>query len=728
MLGISIIIISIAIICSFILFMSIKNVGATQNGLVKKNFGRSLKGDNPIAFNGEAGYQSEWLSNGIRIKLWPLYSIELHDWAQVPAGEIAFLYSQIGSMPKQGSKTASYHPDMGDFSDIKKFIENGGQKGIQRQILMPGSVFVTNPAAFLIITKNKIFGRPISPEYQELEEQGKLDFSVFGLQESDFDLYNIEAEKDPETGEMIDMVGVVTILDGDTMPSGTVAFRLGNFNDVEEIERCSNEKNTPDANKAFSKSNLPLTISDEASVANGYSSKPNTVIELLLGNKNYEHDSYQNIQAFFDHGGKMGPQHDVILRGQYGFNPFCVKVRKARMLVVKQGQVAVIKANVGLPSEDQSGESFKFGTLVKPGHRGVWNESLRTGKYAINPDCYFYEIVPTQIITLAWVENVSGMHGLDSKLVPIIAKSKEGFEFVLDLQVQIHISDVKAPLVISMVGSIHNLVNEVLQAAVGNYFLEKLQSMSAVDFIEKRGEVQKLAHNYIEDHLKNYHVELKGVYIQNVNLPEDLIAVLKEREIANQRVETYKRETLAETARIEKEFKIGQAERQGDLARSEVEITIERNNAKALEAKGEGQANFTQRVGEVAGAEILAIGTAKAQAMDLQRKAIGPEGALIINALGEIKEIKVPFVPGILVSGNNGPEGGLVALCMKFMNQLTSTQNKNKLGLTDKDAKDVKKASTSSSEKESGTVVSLSDSTEGKISTSTDIKEDQKEK
>ena len=55
------------------------------------------------------------------------------------------------------------------------------------------------------------------------------------------------------------------------------------------------------------------------------------------------------------------------------------------MMVVKQGEVAVIKAYVGLVSQDTSGANFKFGSLVRPGHRGVWQDPLRTGKYPAKP-------------------------------------------------------------------------------------------------------------------------------------------------------------------------------------------------------------------------------------------------------------------------------------------------------------------------------------------------------
>ena len=90
-------------------------------------------------------------------------------------------------------------------------------------------------------------------------------------------------------------------------------------------------------------------------------------------------------------------------------------------------------------------------------------EPLRTGKYPINPRCYAAEVVPTSILTLNWAQAVSQAHNLDSQLSPIEGKSREGFVFRIDLQVQIHVPDTKAPKVISMVGTMQNLVNEVLQ-------------------------------------------------------------------------------------------------------------------------------------------------------------------------------------------------------------------------------------------------------------------------
>jgi len=191
------------------------------------------------------------------------------------------------------------------------------------------------------------------------------------------------------------------------------------------------------------------------------------IIAALIGTKNDLHNNYQDFQAFLDNGGRIGLQHDPLLYGAFLLNPFLVQVELVPMTVVQQGEVAVIKSYVGLPTEDTSGEHFKFGAMVNPGHQGIWYEPLRTGKYPLNPRIYAAEIVPTSILTLNWASETSDAHDLDESLAPITAKSREGFEFIIELQVLIHVPDTKAAQVISMVGTMKNLVNEVLESAVG---------------------------------------------------------------------------------------------------------------------------------------------------------------------------------------------------------------------------------------------------------------------
>jgi uncharacterized membrane protein YqiK len=367
-----------------------------------------------------------------------------------------------------------------------------------------------------------------------------------------------------------------------------------------------------------------------------------------------------------------------LLYGSYLLNPFLVKVELREMLVVRQGEVAVIKSYVGLPTEDTSGEEFKFGSIVKPGHQGIWSEPLRTGKYTLNPRIYEAEIVPTSILTLNWSHATSEAHSLDARLSPIDAKSKEAFAFSIDLQVQIHVPDTRAPKVISMVGTMQNLVNEVLQSAVGNYFRNKLQTLGATEFIEKRDEVQSAAEGYIQQYLSRYEVETRGVYIQDVIFPADLVKVLTSREIAAQEKATFAQQREAQVARVSLEQQRGVADMQGELAQANVSVDIERSRAEAARARAEGEAAVitttggaeatrTRAIGEASADAEEALGLARAKGFDAQRRAIGAEQTALVAALREVGTGHVKIVPDIQVGADSGVFGGLGALLMRSL-------------------------------------------------------------
>jgi regulator of protease activity HflC (stomatin/prohibitin superfamily) len=388
------------------------------------------------------------------------------------------------------------------------------------------------------------------------------------------------------------------------------------------------------------------------------------------------HNNYQDFQAFLDNGGHIGLQHDPLLYGAFALNPFLISVEMVPMLVVRQGEVAIIKAYVGLVTQDTSGKEFKFGSLVRPGHRGIWQEPLRTGKYPINPRCYQAELVPTSILTLNWSDVVSKAHNLDAQLQHIVAKSREGFVFKLELQVQIHVPDTKAPRVISMVGTMQNLVSEVLQAAVGNHFRDKLQSLPAVRFIETRQDVQIEAFAHISRQLEEYQVETKGVYIQDVVLPAELVAVLTQREIANQEIQTFQKQKSAQDQRVDMERAKGTADMQAELAKSKVNVDIKSNNASARKAEADGEAFYIQQTGTAKGAEVEAVGMARAKAYKAQVDALGQGPTTFVNTMTALAEKGVKFVPDILVAGGNGGViDGLASQLMKmFKDKMDSNQ------------------------------------------------------
>jgi len=652
MVGIVVAVVLLALVGAvvFIAAKSLIYIGPTDVGLPTKRFGSKLNPGNVIAFSGEAGYQADLLMPGWRFRLWPIYAVDKYPWVQVPAGEIGVVIAQVGDPLPIGAKSAEYRAAFGDFRDVRDFLANGGQKGLQRPVLPPGTLAPIHPVAFLVITPQTVYGEPVSPD-TPVDKRGGYGPESFGLDPASLDVVNITP-----SAQGGDVIGVVTVLEGQPQAKGDIASRLGGFEDVKQMERDGN---------------------------------PVEIIGALIGTKNDLHNNYQDFQAFLDNGGRIGLQHDPLLYGAYLLNPFLVQVELVPMTVVQQGEVAVIKSYVGLPTEDTSGEHFKFGSMVNPGHKGIWYEPLRTGKYPLNPRIYAAEIVPTSILTLNWATETSEAHDLDKSLSPIKAKSREGFEFIIDLQVLIHVPDTQAAKVISMVGTMKNLVNEVLESAVGNHFRNNLQGEPAVTFIETRDEVQKQAEEYIRSYLSRYEVETRGVYIQGVVLPTKLVEVLTEREIARQQHTTFEQERVAEEKRVELEQVRGTAAMQADLAKSSVSIKIKENDAEGRKAeaagaaaytrttgeadahvvqvKGDAEAHVVKETGEAEAAAIKAQGVARAIGYEKQREALGSEATALVAVFSEIGGGHVKIVPDVLV-GSGSPIDGLAATLMQTLN------------------------------------------------------------
>jgi hypothetical protein len=624
----------IAFLLIFVL-PSIRIIGPTEVGLVTKRFSlRELPDDNPIAFRGEAGYQADLLMPGWHIKLWVLYAVEKHPWVQVRAGEIGVVVAQAGKPLPVGAKSAESLSALNLITDLRTWLQAGGQKGVQRPVLPPGSLMPAHPVGFLVITRERVYGLPVAHEFQRLQAYGKLNHQSFGLSEDQMKV-TVITPRSAGSGGVIDTCGIITTLEGPPLPGGAIASRLGEFDDIKQLESSG--------------------ATDQV------------LIEALIGSKSGEHNNYQDFDAFLKAGGKIGLQHDPLLYGAYLLNPFLVRVEEVPMLVVKQGEVAVIKAYVGLPTEDTSGAAFKFGSIVRPGHRGIWQEPLRTGKYAINPRCYEAEHVPTAILSLNWSEAVSAAHKLDERLSKIVAKSREGFVFSIELVVQIHVPDTTAPRVISMVGTIANLVNEVLQAAVGNHFRDKLQSMPAVQFIETRQQVQQAALEHIRTQLTQYEVETRGVYIQDVILPEELVQVLTQREIANQEKATYQMQQEAQRLRIDMEKAKGTADMQAQLAQAQVGVEIATQTAAARKKEAEGEATYIAETGRAKSAEVEAVGLARAKGFEAQVRALGQGPTALINVATALAERGVKIMPEILAVGSGGTLDGVGATLMKFL-------------------------------------------------------------
>ena len=197
--------------------------------------------------------------------------------------------------------------------------------------------------------------------------------------------------------------------------------------------------------------------------------------------------------------------------------------------------------------------------------------------------------------------------------------------------------------------------------------------MPAIDFIEKRQEVQAQAQTHIAEKLKEYRIETRGVYIQDVIFPQQLVDVLTTREIANQQQETFRSEEKAQGQRLELEQARGKADMQSELARSSVGIDIAKNKAQGVQAEADGESYRLDKVGRASAVKTEADGLAIAKGLEAQQQAVGKDQTAIINVVCALSEGHQRFVPenlALSIGGQGGLGASLNALVPLIMSRL----------------------------------------------------------
>jgi len=377
------------------------------------------------------------------------------------------------------------------------------------------------------------------------------------------------------------------------------------------------------------------------------------------------HENFQNAQTFINAGGRRGLQEQVMLSGSWNLNPWFVAVEQVQMTEVPIGYVGVVISYVGKFHDDVSGESFTHGQLVNKGDKGVWIQSLETGKHPLNTKIMKVELVPTTNIVLNFTSRFQGEHGYDSSLTALKLLSFDGFSFELEVFQIIHVGAMDAPKVISRLGSMQNLIDQVLRPIVGNYFRNSAQEYTILDFLTARSERQAEAAEYVRQALRTYDVQGVDTLIGLISPPVQLMQTLTDRKIAEEQEKTYVTQRMAEIQRQELVRSTALANIQKEVVTAEEGVNIAKLQAAAAIEQANGEAE-----------SIRLTGNAKADAYKAGVNALGPQPYTALQLMQVIGERQVRIVPDVAVSGNNG--SGLLDAMMGMMVQNQTSENGHK--------------------------------------------------
>ncbi|MFB2975663.1 SPFH domain-containing protein [Microseira sp. BLCC-F43] len=388
------------------------------------------------------------------------------------------------------------------------------------------------------------------------------------------------------------------------------------------------------------------------------------------------HDNFQNGQKFINGGGRRGLQEQVLLSGSWNLNPWFVQIEQVAMTEIPIGYVGVVISFVGMASEDISGAAFTHGHLVQTGHKGVWVEPLYPGKHPLNTRVMKVELVPTTNIVLNFTARITGGHGYDTNLTALKLLSFDGFSFDLEVFQVIHIGAMDAPKVISRLGSMQNVVDQVLRPIVGNYFRNSAQEYTILDFLTARSERQAEAAEYVKSALRSYDVQAVDTLIGLITPPPELMHTLTERKLAEEQRKTYEVQQMAQQQRqlLVRETALADIQQEMVEAEQNVSIAEQKANANIKQATGEAESTKLKAIAEADA--IRATGNAKAEAYRAGVEALGAQGYTSMQLMQIVGDRQVRLIPDVLVNGSNGGQGlvdGL--LTMLLWNQSEKSHN-----------------------------------------------------
>jgi len=524
--------VGIGVVLVIIMLTGIRFIPNNRVGIVEKRFGRhSVKGGF-IALKGEAGYQPEVLRGGLHYLMPIQFVVHIVPLVTIPQGKIGYVFARDGQ-PLSAEQVLASNAIANDFSDVRKFLAEGGQRGPQRQILREGT-FAINLAQFIVITEEKVYYMPLSRDDEAVilrmvetisKRQG---FYPVVIKDQD------------------DQIGIVTVHDGPSLPAGEIIARIVGNDPADE--------------------------------------------------KTY-HNYFQLPDRFLTAGGNRGRQLQVLVEGTYYLNRLFATVEMIPKTIIEVGTVGVVVSYTGEVGADLSGKEYRHGELVAKGQRGVWSEPLLPGKYAFNTYAGKVLIVPTTNIILKWIRGQTGAHHLDENLAEVSLITKDAFEPSLPLSVVIHIDYQKAPLVIQRFGDVKRLVEQTLDPMVSAYFKNVGQTRTLIQLIQERSDIQRTSSEEMKEKFAHYNLELEEVLIGTPTATEDdkqievILNQLRSRQIAVEQIETYNRQEAA--AGKERSLREAQAraEQQRNITESELNITVQTNQGKAEFQRAVQQAN-----------------------------------------------------------------------------------------------------------------------------------------
>ena len=667
-----------AIVILVVLLIIVMNstviVGGTQLAVLERRwFGRAIPEGRVVALTDEVGVQARTLGPGLHFLIPFLYRVVKSQLIVIEDNEVGLVDSIDGVPVQTGHIFARAFKEHNLFQDGEAFLNNHGEKGPQIEVLPPGTYRI-NPYLFHVVKvpvvnvgynqvgvvvatdgepigKGRLLGQHVDNHNNFQNGQAflgthgqkgpQIDILLPGIYRINTKLFNVTVM--PATTIPVKQIGLVTARDGEPLP------------------------------------------------------QTEYIAKSITG-----HKDFQDAAAFLANNGQRGPQLDFLKPGTYYINPQLFEISMDQVLIVDRGEVAVIVSTIGIdPSHDDipEQERLKDGVeryVVTSRYRGIQKEVLGPGTYYLNKLAYTPHIIPTTNITIDWAmdrwrskksvptpglslatssrdasfSDIDESNSLKLRVFnPLNIVSKDGFEISVEVKVILRVLPEQAPHMVARIGTIENLIEDVIHPLIDSSFRNQASSSEAMQFMQDRYEEQRKAEEHAAEELKKYHVECVSVLICQIKLPDRLMQTLTDKVVASQQKAMYDSQQEAEGRRAEMEKTKAQADLQPSLVRAEIDVQIatQQKQQSIILAEGKSQstsleqqgiANGIASVGDAEAKKINAIGQATAEAYSKQADALGQYPLSIIEIMKQVAHGNIKITPDILVQSGEGNANG----------------------------------------------------------------------
>src|SRR5262245_43871114 len=599
----------------------------------------------PIAFIKEGGVK------GIQLRTLPpgkwaihpyLFGVSVANVTTVPPGKVGVITSADGAPLDPGRLHGKAIKDHRNFQDAEAFVQNGGQKGPQVEILTPGTY-------------------RIHTDSMSIENQNDLKPGLFTVRM--FDATVITENQ----------IGLVEALDGAPLdPRDYVARPVAghdNFQDSNTFIEAGGQRGpqqdillpgtyyiNPLLFKAILESAKEVRPGEVAVVVSNTGKDPSEEIRQAMARKireRLEQEEAEQMQLAAEKLDRVD-----------GDNKSSLDDIKAELIS-------------GDPADKLLDSGAHEAYVVPEGYRGIQELVVGPGRYYVNTLAVSPIIIPTTNQTVEWTAGE-----VANTFNPFEVISKDGFTMQLEVRVVFRVKPEDAPFMVAKIGGIDRLIQNVMHPLIDSIFRNQASESSAMAYLQNRHEEQERAEARVRAHLLKYHVDVVNVLICHIHLPEELMKTQTEKILAEQRQNMFNAQRESEEKRIQLERTKSQADNQKDLMAATVGVEIAGKRAEQRKAESEGEAHYILQTGRAEAEKVRLMGEAQGVAYHEQVNALGAQGVALVETLKVIGEKGVRITPDVMASGGGAEGGGGIGtllLLNLFRDRLNLTGNGEKV-------------------------------------------------